>query len=202
MGAVPESWKVVLLLCINSLLLVICPLFNSLSAKKQTTKFTSAKIKKKCIVQYISYWEFKEYRANSVDLDEAAHYEPPHQDLCCLQILLNASLGLKELKHDFTSDFLIYQDHEVLRAWLSDLHYEEYYHNFVQAGYDMPTITHMTPQDLTAIGISKPGHRKKLKAEIGRLNIHDGIPDFKPVSTMQLFIKHQKADDKIYVCKN
>ena len=24
--------------------------------------------------------------ANSVDLDEVAHYEPPHQDLCCLQI--------------------------------------------------------------------------------------------------------------------
>ena len=78
------------------------------------------------------------------------------------------------------------QDHEVLRAWLSDLHYDEYYHNFIQAGYDMPTITHMTPQDLTAIGISKPGHRKKLKAEIGRLNIHDGIPDFKPVSTGSL----------------
>ena len=27
-------------------------------------------------------------RANSVDLDEVAHYEPPHQDLCCLQIQL------------------------------------------------------------------------------------------------------------------
>ena len=74
----------------------------------------------------------------------------------------------------------------MLRAWLSDLHYDEYYHNFIQAGYDMPTITHMTPQDLTAIGISKPGHRKKLKAEIGRLNIHDGIPDFKPVSTVDV----------------
>ena len=85
--------------------------------------------------------------------------------------------------HDDVLLFSIIQDHEVLRAWLSDLHYDEYYHNFIQAGYDMPTITHMTPQDLTAIGISKPGHRKKLKAEIGRLNIHDGIPDFKPVST-------------------
>ncbi|KAL4241105.1 Caskin-2 [Mactra antiquata] len=71
-------------------------------------------------------------------------------------------------------------DHEVLRAWLRDLNYEEYYQNFINAGYDMPTITHMTPQDLTAIGISKPGHRKKLKSEIARLNIHDGIPDFKP----------------------
>ena len=36
-------------------------------------------------------------RANSVDLDEVAHYEPPHQDLCCLQIQLFSSLVLKEL---------------------------------------------------------------------------------------------------------
>jgi len=37
-------------------------------------------------------------------------------------------------------------------------------------------------QDLTAIGITKPSARKKLKSEIGKLTIHDGIPDFKPVS--------------------
>jgi hypothetical protein len=36
-------------------------------------------------------------------------------------------------------------------------------------------------QDLTAIGITKPNHRKRLKAEIARLHIHDGIPDFCPV---------------------
>ena len=30
----------------------------------------------------------------------------------------------------------------------------------------MPTISKMTPEDLTAIGIKKPNHRKKLKAEI------------------------------------
>ncbi|XP_013386174.1 caskin-1 isoform X2 [Lingula anatina] len=73
-----------------------------------------------------------------------------------------------------------YTDHEVLHAWLCDLHFEEYFNLFVQAGYDMGTITHMTPQDLTAIGITKPGHRKKLKAEISKLNLHDGIPDYKP----------------------
>ena len=28
---------------------------------------------------------------------EVAHYEPPHQDLCCLQIQLFSSLLLKEL---------------------------------------------------------------------------------------------------------
>lgn len=37
-------------------------------------------------------------------------------------------------------------------------------------------------QDLTAIGITKPAHRKRLKAEISKLHIHDGIPDYKPVS--------------------
>ena len=35
--------------------------------------------------------------ANSVDLDEVAHYEPPHIDLCCLHIQLFSSLVLKEL---------------------------------------------------------------------------------------------------------
>ena len=35
--------------------------------------------------------------ANSVDLDEMAHFEPPHQDLCCLQMQLFSSLVLKEV---------------------------------------------------------------------------------------------------------
>lgn len=33
-----------------------------------------------------------------------------------------------------------------MRVWLRDLHFEEYCILFVQAGYDMPTISHMTPQ--------------------------------------------------------
>ena len=36
-------------------------------------------------------------RANSVDMDEVAHNEPPHQNLRCLQIQLFSSLVLKEL---------------------------------------------------------------------------------------------------------
>ena len=42
--------------------------------------------------------EFNDKRANSVDLDEVAHHEPPHQDLHCLQIQLFSSLVLKELR--------------------------------------------------------------------------------------------------------
>ena len=37
-----------------------------------------------------------DYRANRVDLNEAAHHEPPHKDLRCLQIQLLSSLVLKE----------------------------------------------------------------------------------------------------------
>lgn len=65
--------------------------------------------------------------------------------------------------------------------WLQDLHFEEYFTLFVAAGYDMPTISKMTPEDLTAIGIKKPNHRKKLKAEIAQLNISDGLPEYIPV---------------------
>lgn len=43
-------------------------------------------------------------------------------------------------------------------------------------------------QDLTAIGIKKPNHRKKLKAEIAQLNIPDNLPDFIPVSTLYKYL--------------
>lgn len=76
-------------------------------------------------------------------------------------------------------------DGEILRAWLCSLHFEEYTGLFVQAGYDMPTISRMTPEDLTAIGVTKPAHRRKLKAEIAKLNISDGIPDHKPNTLLE-----------------
>lgn len=71
-------------------------------------------------------------------------------------------------------------DTDILCTWLSSLHLEELTNLFVDAGYDMPTITRMTPEDLTAIGITKPSTRKKLKSEISKLTIGDGIPDFRP----------------------
>ncbi|KAK7868695.1 hypothetical protein R5R35_008223 [Gryllus longicercus] len=73
-------------------------------------------------------------------------------------------------------------DQDVIHSWLLDLHFEEYFPLFASAGYDMPTISRMTPEDLTAIGIKKPNHRKKLKAEIAQLNISDGLPDYIPGS--------------------
>ena len=57
-------------------------------------KFTSANFKKllspNCIILRIQ-------RVNSVDLDEVAQYEPPHQDLRYLKIQLFSSVVVKEL---------------------------------------------------------------------------------------------------------
>ncbi len=41
-------------------------------------------------------------------------------------------------------------------------------------------------QDLTAIGITKPGHRKRISAMISQLNEPDGIPNVRPVSGLVL----------------
>ena len=61
------------------------------------TKFLFSNFKKN-VKSLLFHIENSDWRANSVDLDEVAHYEPPHQDLCCLQIQLFSSLLLKELK--------------------------------------------------------------------------------------------------------
>ncbi|MDK3206239.1 SAM domain-containing protein, partial [Escherichia coli] len=71
-------------------------------------------------------------------------------------------------------------DKDIMYSWLVDLHLEEYLPLFLNAGYDMRTVSKMTPEDLTAIGVKKPNHRKKLKAEIGLLNISDGLLDYIP----------------------
>ncbi len=86
------------------------------------------------------------------------------------------------IKVAYLKSYLFYQDEEILNAWLTDLGFECYFTLFISAGYDLPTISRMTPEDLTAIGIQKPNHRKRLKMEISKLDIHDGLPDFIPVS--------------------
>lgn len=41
-------------------------------------------------------------------------------------------------------------------------------------------------QDLTAIGVTKPGHRKKISLEIGNLSIPEWLPEYIPVSHCNL----------------
>jgi len=65
--------------------------------------------------------------------------------------------------------------------WLATFQLQLYAPNFISAGYDLPTISRMTPEDLTAIGVTKPGHRKKITAEISGLSLPDWLPEHKPV---------------------
>ncbi|CAF0933695.1 unnamed protein product [Adineta steineri] len=71
-------------------------------------------------------------------------------------------------------------DKEIIFKWLREFSYENYTENFIKNGYDMQTIVRMTPEDLTAIGITHPSHRRKIKSEITRLRLSDGLPDFTP----------------------
>merc|ERR1719216_808992 len=44
----------------------------------------------------------------------------------------------------------------------------------------------MTPEDLTAIGVKKPHHRKKLTSEIAKLDVPDGLPVHLPQTIEEL----------------
>nr|XP_020660469.1 LOW QUALITY PROTEIN: caskin-1 [Pogona vitticeps] len=71
---------------------------------------------------------------------------------------------------------------EAVYQWLCKFQLQLYAPNFINAGYDIPTISRMTPEDLTAIGVTKPGHRKKIASEINNLNIPEWLPEYKPAN--------------------
>ncbi|XP_054879072.1 caskin-1-like isoform X5 [Poeciliopsis prolifica] len=67
-------------------------------------------------------------------------------------------------------------------TWLGEFQLQFYTTHFLTAGYDLDTISHMTPEDLTAIGVMKPGHRKKLLSEISKVPSTDWLLDHKPAN--------------------
>ncbi|KAJ7306094.1 hypothetical protein JRQ81_010460 [Phrynocephalus forsythii] len=71
---------------------------------------------------------------------------------------------------------------EAVYQWLCKFQLQLYAPNFINAGYDIPTISRMTPEDLTAIGVTKPGHRKKIASEINNLNLPEWLPEYKPAN--------------------
>ncbi|XP_068611032.1 caskin-2-like [Brachionichthys hirsutus] len=71
-------------------------------------------------------------------------------------------------------------DSEAIHRWLCEFQLGQYTADFLHAGYDVPTISRMTPEDLTAIGVTKPGHRKKISMEIVRLNVPEWLPGYVP----------------------
>ncbi|XP_058140704.1 caskin-2 [Dasypus novemcinctus] len=77
------------------------------------------------------------------------------------------------------------KDAQAIHNWLSEFQLESYTAHFLQAGYDVPTISRMTPEDLTAIGVTKPGHRKKIAAEIAQLSIAEWLPSYIPADLLE-----------------
>jgi hypothetical protein len=55
----------------------------------------------------------------------------------------------------------------------------------------------MTPEDLNAIGVTKPHHRKKIKSEISQLNISEGLPDYIPDS-IEEWLRMLKLEDYLH----
>ncbi|XP_077460760.1 uncharacterized protein LOC144077132 [Stigmatopora argus] len=74
-------------------------------------------------------------------------------------------------------------------AWLGEFQLQFYTTHFLTAGYDLDTVSRMTPEDMTAIGVMKPGHRKKLMSEISKLPSTDWLPDRKPANLAD-FLSH------------
>ncbi|KAM5274335.1 caskin-2 [Ctenodactylus gundi] len=77
------------------------------------------------------------------------------------------------------------KDAQAIHNWLSEFQLEGYTAHFLQAGYDVPTISRMTPEDLTAIGVTKPGHRKKIASEIAQLSIAEWLPSYIPTDLLE-----------------
>ncbi|XP_054634851.1 caskin-1 isoform X2 [Dunckerocampus dactyliophorus] len=74
-------------------------------------------------------------------------------------------------------------------AWLGEFQLQFYTTHFLTAGYDLETVSCMTHEDMTAIGVMKPGHRKKLMSEISKLPSTDWLPDHKPANLAD-FLSH------------
>ena len=68
----------------------------------------------------MSYSEFEDKRAKSVDLDEVVHDEPPHQDLRCLHIQLFSSLVFNEL--NIRTNRWTYQVEWMNGGWIVSCH--------------------------------------------------------------------------------
>ncbi|XP_029365376.1 caskin-2 isoform X2 [Echeneis naucrates] len=96
------------------------------------------------------------------------------------------------------------KDAEAIFQWLSEFQLEQYTGSFLSAGYDVLTISRMTPEDLTAIGVTKPGHRKKISIEINNLNIPEWLPEYIPsdlgewLSAIGLPQYHKKLSENGY----
>uniref|UniRef100_A0A915DIB1 SAM domain-containing protein n=1 Tax=Ditylenchus dipsaci TaxID=166011 RepID=A0A915DIB1_9BILA len=65
---------------------------------------------------------------------------------------------------------------EIMAEWLQRLCLSQCLALFISQGYDLLSISRITPEDLTTLGISKPADRKRLMQDIQQWNIVDNWP--------------------------
>jgi len=69
------------------------------------------------------------------------------------------------------------RDIDQLSVWLSELGLNEYNASFIDSGFDdMSVIKEINEKDLTDMGISKPGHRKKLLIAVDKMKNGSSVP--------------------------
>ncbi|KFD53997.1 hypothetical protein M513_05016 [Trichuris suis] len=73
-----------------------------------------------------------------------------------------------------------YSDEDILVAWLDSIGFKQYAANFIDSGYNVQTVSRMTPEDLRAIGITKPDHRMRITAHLKRFVVPDSWPSYRP----------------------
>ncbi|XP_043940877.1 caskin-2 isoform X2 [Protopterus annectens] len=109
-------------------------------------------------------------------------YDPPFGGLSHSVLINCKPVEQGYSQHIICPESIDGKDAEAIYNWLQEFQLQCYTPNFINAGYDVVTISRMTPEDLTAIGVTKPGHRKKISTEIGKLSIPDWLLDYKPAS--------------------
>lgn len=71
---------------------------------------------------------------------------------------------------------------ESVTAWLEKLKLEQYINNFMDGGYDTPAaIMDLDEEDLDAIGVTLPGHKKRLLVAAKRYSNAESAPPIKVV---------------------
>ena len=80
------------------------------------------------------------------------------------------------------STFSIFQENAIIAEWLNGIGFPQYLQLFGLHGYDLASIARVTPQDLIALGITRPEHRREMIQDIHTWNITDGYPSFVPSS--------------------
>ncbi|CAD5215810.1 unnamed protein product [Bursaphelenchus okinawaensis] len=67
-------------------------------------------------------------------------------------------------------------DQEILGEWLQKLGMSQYFSAFILQGFDVSSVSKLTAEDLSALGVTDPRHRKIIHADIQNWCVVDGWP--------------------------